>query len=217
MSNPDSFVNEVTEEVRRDRLFGLFKKYGWIGVLLVLLLVGGAAVNEWRKAQARAEAEAFGDAVVAALEIDDRAARAEALAGMDADGGRAAVLRLLTAAEAVNAGEPDVALAALAELEADADLPDSYRQLAALKRVIIGGSEIAMEERERVLSRLAQPGEAYRPLAMEQLALLRIENGEHETALGILEDLVTDSEATSGLRRRASQLMVVLGGDPATG
>lgn len=217
MSNPDSFVNEVTEEVRRDRLFGLFKKYGWIGVLLVLLLVGGAAVNEWRKAQARAEAEAFGDAVVAALEIDDRAARAEALGGMDADGGRAAVLRLLTAAEAVNAGEPDVALAALAELEADADLPDSYRQLAALKRVIIGGSEIAMEERERVLSRLAQPGEAYRPLAMEQLALLRIENGEHETALGILEDLVTDSEATSGLRRRASQLMVVLGGDPATG
>lgn len=217
MSNPDSFVNEVSEEVRRDRLFGMFKKYGWIGALLVILLVGGAAVNEWRKAQARAQAEAFGDAVIAALEIDDREARTAALAEMEADGGRAAVLQLLTAAEAVNAGERERALAVLADLEADGDLPTSYRQLAALKRVTIGGSEIAVEERERVLSGLAQPGEAFRPLAMEQLALLRIETGDQERALEILEELVTDSEATSALRRRASQLMVVLGGEPATG
>ena len=33
MSNPDSFIDEVTEEVRRDRLFAVFRKYGWIGVL----------------------------------------------------------------------------------------------------------------------------------------------------------------------------------------
>ena len=217
MSNPDSFVNEVTEEVRRDRLFGLFKKYGWIGALLVILLVGGAAVNEWRKAQQRADAEAFGDAVIAAMEIDDREARAAALAEMDVDGGRAAVLRLLTAAEAMNAGDREKALATLAELEADGNLPASYRQLAALKRVTIGGADIPIEEREQVLSGLAQPGEAFRPLAMEQLALLRVETGEREAALEILEDLVTDSEATSGLRQRASQLMVVLGGEPATG
>lgn len=217
MSNPDSFVNEVSEEVRRDRLFGLFKKYGWIGALLVILLVGGAAVNEWRKAQARAEAEAFGDAVIAALEIDDREARAAALAEMDASGGRAAVLRLLTAAEAVNAGERTQAMAALEAVEADGNLPTSYRQLAALKRVMIGGSDIAAEERESVLTGLAQPGEAYRPLAMEQLALLRIETGEPDRALEILADIVADSEATSDLRRRASQLMVVLGGEPATG
>ena len=36
MSNPDSFIDEVTEEVRRDRLFAMFRKYGWIGVAIVL-------------------------------------------------------------------------------------------------------------------------------------------------------------------------------------
>ena len=35
LSNHDSFIDEVTEEVRRDRLFAAFRKYGWIGVLLV--------------------------------------------------------------------------------------------------------------------------------------------------------------------------------------
>ena len=56
MSDTDSFIDEVTEEVRRDRLFGLMKRYGWIAALAVLLIVGGAAWNEWRKAQDRAAA-----------------------------------------------------------------------------------------------------------------------------------------------------------------
>ena len=54
MSNPESFIEEVTEEVRRDRLFGLFRKYGWIAVLVILGIVGGSAWNEWQKAQATA-------------------------------------------------------------------------------------------------------------------------------------------------------------------
>ena len=67
MSNTDSFVDEVTDEVRRDRLFAMFRKYGWIGVVMVLLIVGGAAWTEWQKAVASERAQAFGDAALAAL------------------------------------------------------------------------------------------------------------------------------------------------------
>ena len=55
MSESESFINEVTEEVRRDRLFRLARRYGWIAVVAVLVIVGAAAVNEWRKAQADKE------------------------------------------------------------------------------------------------------------------------------------------------------------------
>ena len=48
MSNNESFIDEVTEEVRRDRLFAMFRKYGWIGVVLVLGVVGGAAYTDWQ-------------------------------------------------------------------------------------------------------------------------------------------------------------------------
>ncbi|WP_114966036.1 hypothetical protein [Alkalilacustris brevis] len=217
MSNPDSFINEVNEEVRRDRLFGLFKRYGWIAALVVLLVVGGAAYNEWRKAQDRAEAEAFGDAVIAALEIDAREARVAALGAIEAEGGRAAVLHLLKAAEAQVAGDRAAAIAALSVLEGDASLPATYRQIAALKRVVVGGAEIPLDEREAVLAGLAQPGQALRPLALEQMALLRIEEGAPEAALDILRDLLEEADVTPGLRQRASQLIVALEGIHGTG
>ena len=140
MSDTDSFIDEVTEEVRRDRLFGLMKRYGWIAALAVLLIVGGAAWNEWRKAQDRAAAEAFGDAIKSALELPERDARAEALAAIDApDAGGQAVVDLLAAAElgTANAAEAATRLLAMADREG---IEPVYRQLATLKAVAVGSA-----------------------------------------------------------------------------
>ncbi len=218
MSNPDSFIKEVTEEVRRERLFGLLRRYGWIAVLVVLLVVGGAAWNEWRKARDQAAAEAFGDAVLAALDTPDPAARIAALDAIDADSaGRGAILDLLRAAEAQRAGDTQAALAAFARVEANESLSRSYRQLAALQRVMLAGPALDAAEREQILSALAQPGEPFRPLALEQIAMLRIEAGETDAARAILQDLLDEPEATQGLRARVRQLIVALGGDAAQG
>ena len=35
----DSFIDEVTEDLRRDRLFLAMRRYGWIAVLAILVLV----------------------------------------------------------------------------------------------------------------------------------------------------------------------------------
>ena len=90
MSDTDSFIDEVTEEVRRDRLFLMMKRYGWIGAAVVVAIVGGAAYREYDRAQTTAAAEALGDAVIAALAENETDKRAEALATIDAvtPGGR---------------------------------------------------------------------------------------------------------------------------------
>ena len=60
MSDTDSFIEEVSEEVRRDRLYKVLRKYAWVGILAVVTIVGGTAYLEFQKAQARTEAEAVG-------------------------------------------------------------------------------------------------------------------------------------------------------------
>jgi len=119
VSNPDSFIDEVNEELKRDRLFGAMRKYGWIAVVAVLGIVGAATWNEWRKSAAESQARAFGDAVIGALDAEDPAARREALAGIDATGDRAAIVNLLLGATELAEGDRPGALAALAAVEAD--------------------------------------------------------------------------------------------------
>ena len=106
MSNTDSFIEEVTDEVRRDKLYAALRKYGWIGILAVAAIVGGAAYSEYNKAQARAQAEATGDSMLAALQLDESAERAAALALVEVNNPSvSAIVSLMTAAEQSSAGE----------------------------------------------------------------------------------------------------------------
>ncbi|KPN62020.1 hypothetical protein SAMN04488527_1186 [Aliiroseovarius crassostreae] len=207
MSNPENFIDEVTEEVRRDKLFALMRKYGWIGVTGVLLLVGGAAYNEWSKAQAQAKAEAVGDAILAAEELEDRAARAKMLQGVPAEGDAKAVLSLLAA----DAEEGGTSLERLAQ---DASLSKVYRDLAALKLVMQAGTDMEPQQVAEHLEPLLVAGAPFRVMAEEQMALVELAQGQKDAAISRLQALLSDEEASQALRQRASQLIVALGGVP---
>ena len=214
MSDNDSFIEEVTEEVRRDRLFRLMRRYGWIAILAILLLVGGAAWNEWRKSQAREAAQAFGDSMLAALSESDRAARASALSEIDPPNPEAAaIVDLLTAAETA-AGDPEAAATRLLEIADRSENGTVYRQIAILKAVTLPGSGLDADTRRQRLEGLVTEGGIVRLLAEEQLALIALETGDRSAAIERLTAIAEDAEATAGLRRRATQVIVALGEDP---
>lgn len=213
MSDTDSFIDEVTEEVRRDRLFALFRKYGWIGALVVAVVVGGTAYSEWQKAQAQAAAEAFGDAVLAAMAKDEASARVAGLKAIVADpgAGRAAVLGFLVASEAEAAGDKEEAVTALQAVAADESLPDLYRQMAQLKAVTIAGPGMDAAERDTTLQALATPGAPFRALAIEQQALVLLDAGKTDEAVAMLSALQEDADATPSLVSRVGQILTMLG------
>ena len=215
MSNPESFIDEVTEEVRRDRLFAFFRKYGWIAILLVVLIVGGAAYTEWQKASRASAAKAFGDSLLTALDQDTVEARQAALVAAEAStngsADKLAIQKLLLASDTV--GDKASTLAALDAVAADASLPQTYRDLAVLRRVILAGSDMEVAARRAALDPLAIPGRAFRTLALEQMAYLSVEAAEAEAAITQLRALSTDQEAPAGLRQRAAQMITALGGD----
>lgn len=211
MSSPDSFIDEVNEEVRRDRLFVAFRKYGWIGIIVVLGIVGGAGWNEWQKAHDLARAQAFGDGVIDSLDLGGPDERRAALQALPADGGQISIRQLLLASDPVQ--DRAGTLQALDALAADATQPPVYRDLAVLRRVTLAGTEQAVAERRAALEPLTAPGRAFRTLALEQLAYLLIEEAKGPEAITALTALLRDQEAPVGLRRRAGEMIIALGGD----
>lgn len=209
MSNPDSFIDEVTEEVRREKLYGYLRRYGWIGVLGVLLLVGGAAWIEYRKAQDRAAAEATGDAILAALQENEPGARAAAMADVTTDSDAFAVVALLQAAAQQQAGDTAAAAATLDALAINPDVPQMYRDLAAFKSVMLPTEDAAA--RMIALEAMAQPGQPFRLLALEQMAYAALEQGDSATAIATLRRVTEDAAVTRSLQDRAQTLLVALG------
>ena len=212
VSNSDSFIDEVTEEVRREKLYGQLRRYGWIGVVVVLGLVGGAAWNEYRTAQARNAAEAAGDALLAALEQDDADARAAVIAEIEVEGSASAVTALLTSSTQEEAGDTAAAFATLTALATDQDVPEMYRDLASFKAAMLPSDDAAA--RLAALEALSQPGQPFRLLALEQMAYATLEGGDADGAIAIMRSIEEDAGVTRGLRERVQTLMVALGETP---
>ncbi len=212
MSDRDSFIDEVSEEVRRDRLFGFLRRYGWIAVAVVVGLVAVAAWIEWQRRGAESEARRFGDAVIAALENDSPEARRAALSDIAATDERRVLIAMLAADTLDTEAATDETLERLNAVAGDASVPALYRELATLKAAMIQQDRAAPQEVIDRLEPLTIPGAPYRLLALEQQALARIRMDDTDAALTTLRDILQDGAATQGLRQRARQLIVALGG-----
>lgn len=213
MSETDSFIEEVTEEVRRDKLFGYLKKYGWIAVVMVFGAVGTTAWLEYQKAQHTAAAQALGDQILAANGQATSKERAAALAAIvPAAGDAAVVVQFQQAGELVAANDKAGALVVLDAIAANSTLSE-YRDQAVLKALILRGKDMDQAARSSALEDLAVAGKPYRPLAQEQLAVMAIESGDTAKAINLLSALFLDSQATGALRSRASQMIIALGGE----
>lgn len=217
MSDTDSFIDEVTEEVKRDKLYAVLRRYGWIAVVGVVAIVGGASYNEWSKSKAEAIAQANGDAITAALASggDDAFARAEALGSAGITGSARIVADMIRSGELHAAGDSKAAVAALAPYTVDATLDAIFRDLAILKTAMVGAQDISPEDRIAQLAGIASPGAPYRLLAEEQIATAQVEMGDIDSAVSGLRAISQDVEATEALRRRSLQMVVALGADPA--
>ncbi|APG47345.1 hypothetical protein [Phaeobacter porticola] len=213
MSDTDSFIDEVTEEVRRDRLFMLLKRYGWIGGLAVVVIVGGASLREYNRAQTDAAAQALGDQMITALDSDDSADRATALDAItSATEGGDTILKLLQAGALADAGNTETAVQRLNAVGSNGDMPLIYRHIAAFKALGLQQDSLPAAERRIQFEALAQPGAPLALLAQEQLALIDIEEGNTEAAITRLRDIIASAAVTSDLKDRAAQVIVALGG-----
>jgi len=218
MSDTDGFIDEVNEEVRRDRFYHMLRRYGWIAGVAIAVIVGGASYSEYRKAQSRAQAEALGDAMLSSLALNDEGDRVAALAQIDAGTPETMAVRdLLKAGQQVAAEDTAGAIETLKGLAINGEVPLIYRQVAQFKSVTLQTDITPAADRRLALDAMTQPGHPLRLLALEQVALIDLAEGATDAAVEGYQSILSDAQVTAGLQQRALQAIVALGGTPELG
>lgn len=215
--------DEVNEELRAERAKSLLMRYGgFILAACVLVVAGAGGWQGWRWWQSRKDAEAAAQYVAAMAQAEsvpgagaaDRAVAAvgfEALAASAPDGYRT-LARLRAAALKADAGDLAGAAIYWDQVAGDKSADPLLRDLASLlwaQRQIDTGDPGLLEAR---LKPLTAPGNPWRAMALEQLALLDLRQGKTDAAKESLRKLSQDVTAPSGVRGRSGALLAQLGG-----
>jgi len=206
-------MQEVSEEVRKDRFYRILKKWGWVGIALIVALVGGASFNEWNKDSKINSARNLGDRVLAAIASKDVIDLKEIeIKNVSQD----IFIKNLMSVILFSDDKLDAAKKALEEIGGIPGITKTYKDLNAFKLglLLLKSGNLTGEERFGVFEALVEPGSPFRSLAKEQQALILIEQGKIELAIKTLVEITDDSETTDTLRRRVTQLRISLGSDP---
>lgn len=206
MSETDSFIREVTEEVQQDQMLALWKKWGPFIIGGIAIVVGAAAWWSWSQSKATAAAEARGAIFIAA----DNETLEDQLALPGQIDGPAAVLAELAAAGALaRDGRGNEAASAYQAIAGKAEVAQEYRDLAALQFARIAGGA----EGIAALDPLLGEDRAFRVLALELRGALHLGQGDTDAAHADWQAVMTDPVATPGARQRAAAALAATGGE----
>jgi hypothetical protein len=216
----DTFVQEVDESLRQERMLGAAKQLGpWFIAIFVLVIVGLGAWQGWRyvaTSQARAHAEIYAAAQAQVREGNFDGAKAE-FERLTGEGPRVyrAMARMEHAAVLQQQGDLE---AALAEFEAAAKAASDplMRDTALLRAAYIVAETQDFDSLQVRLQPLIDSDSRLGYLARELLAIEAWEAGHNDIARETLENLTLAFDAPESVRQRAQVALSVIGPAPAT-
>jgi len=214
----DTFLREVDENLRRDELQGLAKKYGgWLvgGLLLFLAGVGGWLYWQDRQRNESAEqsevlAQTYAD--VGASKMATVPKRLDTLATDGGDVVRATAL-FARAAVAIEQNDRKLALSKYREIADDTSLAQPHRDLALLRGTTLEFDSIKPEEVISRMQPLAKPGLPWFGSAGELTAMAYIKQGKKLEAGRLFAAIAADKQVPDSIRARAVQVAGTLGVD----
>jgi hypothetical protein len=214
----ETFLREVDENLRRDQLRALARKYAPLMIGAVLLLL--AAVGGWLYWQDRQEAAAAKDSEqLAQIYVDIGAGklasvppRLDTLA-KEGTGAIRATAMFTRAAVAIEQNDRPTAIAQYQAIAADDDLPAPYRDLARIRATAL---EFDAMKPEQVIARMepmAKPGNPWFGSAGELTAMAMIKQNRKLEAGRLFAAIAADRQVPDSIRARSVQIAGTLGVD----
>ena len=208
---------EVDEEVRRERLEQLWRRYGTYITAAALVVL--ACVGAWRGYiywEERKAAEA-GAAYEAASGLADAGKHSEAEAAFAklASEGTAGYRSLARFREAAQFGlsDPKAAVAAYDALASDASLGQSMQDLAAVRAALLLVDTASYQDLRTRLEPLTAADRPFRHSARELLAFGAWRAGDSAAARQWIEAVVSDPTTPGSIRTRVDVLSALIPSD----
>lgn len=208
----DSFIREVNEELRSDRISSVWRRFRYyiIGgaALIVLGTAGYRGYEYWHSHNA----SVYGDQFIAALELakDNKADDAlAALQKLEAEGGGSypVLARLRSATLLSQKGDAAGAIAAFNQVAGDSSVPQIVRDVAKMRAawLLIDTGTYAQVSAE--VEVMAVPNHALRHSAREALGLSAYKAGDIQKAKKWFQDIANDAQSPRNVANRA-QIML---------
>lgn len=214
----ETFLREVDENLRRDRLRDFFKAYGsWLaaGVLLFLAASGGFIwwkQHEVQNSEAQVEKLAqiykdigSGNTSQAPQQLDELSKSSSKAVHASALFARAAL--------ALQQGDTKLATATFKSIANDDSLPSPYRDAALVRQTALEFDQLQPQEIVTRLAPLAKPGEPWFGSAGEMTALAMLKQGNKQQAGNLFAAIARDNSVPEPVRARAVQIAGSLGID----
>lgn len=213
----DSFIREVEDELRSDKLNTFWSKYKVLvvggAVAIVLATAGKQGWDYWQNSVAAAS----GDRFIEAVELSNEGKHEEAIASLEAlsadgSGQYPALSKIRLAAEYAKSGEPDKAVEAFDTISEDPAFDEALRNVARLRAGLLLVDHGTYEDVSNRLLSMADTGKSFRHSAREGLGLAAWKAKDYKQALIWFEAIVQDGQAPSGVQERARIMMQLLAG-----
>jgi hypothetical protein len=215
----EAFLREVDDNLRRDQMTGLARKWGTVGAMAVgLFLMGLAAFLWWRNHQAEQAGkdgeqliQVLGAAEVGSASPSDQ--RLTDLANSPRDGYR--TLAKLTQAGLTAKDDPAAGAKAYQAIADDHGNPQAMRDLATIRAVALAFDSLQPADVVAKLKPLTVASNPWFPSAGEMTALAYLKMNRKDLAAPLFAAIARDNDAPVGIRGRAAGMATALGQDVA--
>jgi hypothetical protein len=214
----ETFLREVDENLRRDRLREAAKKNAsWIIAAVILFLAASGGIIWWQQHQAersQAHVEELSQIYqnVGGGNVGSAQQQLEQLSKSSSKAVRASA-EFTAAAVAIQQGDNKAAIAKYRAIGAESSLPQPYRDAALIRQTALEFDQLKPEEVIARLAPLAKPGNPWFGTAAEMTALAMIKQGRKDQAGRLFAAIVKDNDVPDDMRQRAVQLAGSLGVD----
>jgi hypothetical protein len=219
-TSDDTLVREVDEELRRDELVKLWRRWGRVAIgVIVVALLAFAGVLWWRSHNA-AQAEATGEKLNGALQDAEQGKPADATKALaeiatSKQGGYRGSAQLAEGDMLLEKNDTKGAVAKYAAVAADSGVPQPMRDAAVVRQTMAEFDSLKPEVVIQRLGPMAVKGTPWFGTTGEMVAIANLRLGKRDVAVRTLRDVVADPDVPESLRARAVHLADALSAVPA--